>query len=278
MPSSTCSKPRRTRAFTLIELLVVIAIIAILAAILFPVFAQAKAAAKKTQCLSGVKQIATATIMYAGDYDDTLPVSEDMQWTSNLQIYSWFTYMYYDDSFNFQYDLTGGLLYPYMKNLQIQSCPVGVSLLTSTLPKELPSGIGANKAVMPANFAPFGDVSPVVNFSQIVAGAETILYTDAATVNDGVSGTGYISPGTYIGGPHSDWPAGTWGVHNGMANIAWCDGHAKSMTVTLRPDSASGDKQYVALYHKYQIGDIINPKYPYADPNANYYYTPSKPQ
>lgn len=61
------------RAFTLIELLVVIAIIAILAAILFPVFAQAKEAAKKTQTLSNFKQSATAFIMYAGDYDDQLP-------------------------------------------------------------------------------------------------------------------------------------------------------------------------------------------------------------
>jgi len=64
----------KQRAFTLIELLVVIAIIAILAAILFPVFAQAKEAAKKTACLSNEKQLALATIMYGGDSDDTTPI------------------------------------------------------------------------------------------------------------------------------------------------------------------------------------------------------------
>lgn len=62
----------KSRAFTLIELLVVIAIIAILAAILFPVFAQAKEAAKKTQCLSNNKQISVGMLLYNGDYDDNL--------------------------------------------------------------------------------------------------------------------------------------------------------------------------------------------------------------
>ena len=76
------------RAFTLIELLVVIAIIAILAAILFPVFAQAKAAAKKASDLSNVKQANTATQMYLTDYDDLFPLqagrrTDNGQWNYN---------------------------------------------------------------------------------------------------------------------------------------------------------------------------------------------------
>lgn len=65
----------RNRAFTLIELLVVIAIIAILAAILFPVFAQAKEAAKKTSTLSNVKQMGTSIAIYIADYDDNFPLA-----------------------------------------------------------------------------------------------------------------------------------------------------------------------------------------------------------
>jgi len=67
-------------AFTLIELLVVIAIIAILAAILFPVFAAAKASAKQSVNLSNLKQIGTAAMMYASDYDDWLPIDGTSGW------------------------------------------------------------------------------------------------------------------------------------------------------------------------------------------------------
>ncbi|MBZ0214216.1 MAG: DUF1559 domain-containing protein, partial [Nitrospirae bacterium] len=63
----------KTRAFTLIELLVVIAIIAILAAMLFPVYAQAKQAAKNTTSISNLKQIGTALMMYTADNDDRFP-------------------------------------------------------------------------------------------------------------------------------------------------------------------------------------------------------------
>jgi prepilin-type N-terminal cleavage/methylation domain-containing protein/prepilin-type processing-associated H-X9-DG protein len=73
VPQLLCKSPSRRRAFTLIELLVVIAIIAILAAILFPVFAKARAQARKTVGISNLKQIALGTLMYSQDYDEHWP-------------------------------------------------------------------------------------------------------------------------------------------------------------------------------------------------------------
>ena len=106
----------RNRAFTLIELLVVIAIIAILAAILFPVFAQAKAAAKKTSSLSNIKQNSLGVIMYSADADDMVPIiSEWCATSTNCGQYVNFT--------------TGGYIpwtqkvYPYTKNDQIFQDP-----------------------------------------------------------------------------------------------------------------------------------------------------------
>jgi len=102
----------KKRAFTLIELLVVIAIIAILAAILFPVFAQAKEPAKKTSCLSNAKHLGLGVIMYEGDYDDTcIPMSTDtITYRSDGSVYrNWAAW--------------GRLAQPYIKNTRLLLCP-----------------------------------------------------------------------------------------------------------------------------------------------------------
>ena len=96
-PVSTVARHSGSRAFTLIELLVVIAIIAILAAILFPVFAQAREKARQIACLSHAKQIGTATMMYTQDYDEMYPSSH------------WGIYFV--------------LIQPYTKNEQLWQCP-----------------------------------------------------------------------------------------------------------------------------------------------------------
>ncbi|MES2462480.1 MAG: prepilin-type N-terminal cleavage/methylation domain-containing protein [Armatimonadota bacterium] len=77
MSTSFFKRPNHSRAFTLIELLVVIAIIAILAAILFPVFASARAKARQAACLSNGRQVGTAIMMYVQDYDETYPHSHE---------------------------------------------------------------------------------------------------------------------------------------------------------------------------------------------------------
>jgi prepilin-type N-terminal cleavage/methylation domain-containing protein/prepilin-type processing-associated H-X9-DG protein len=111
---------RRRRAFTLIELLVVIAIIAILAAILFPVFAQAREQARAITCLSNMKQIGTALRMYSQDYGETMP------WTSNWNS-GCVSYLGYPPKYDKTGDLAGSqievLLNPYIKSARLWICP-----------------------------------------------------------------------------------------------------------------------------------------------------------
>ena len=117
----------RRNGFTLIELLVVIAIIAILAAILFPVFAQAREKARAISCLSNLKQAGTAYAMYTQDYDETTPLQKSNATVANGGGY-WFW-----------------LIQPYVKNWNLMLCP-DRDLTTTKTGDSYPTGLGGRFA------------------------------------------------------------------------------------------------------------------------------------
>jgi prepilin-type N-terminal cleavage/methylation domain-containing protein/prepilin-type processing-associated H-X9-DG protein len=164
------------KAFTLIELLVVIAIIAILAAILFPVFAQAKMAAKKTADLSNQKQFATATFLYSGDYEDTFFTQGGKRcngaWSFNTRVLvpaDWnaqFNAEGCNNRVNGALGLPNNLVMPYVKSAAMMSLP-GVSTdpvdvgTTPTSPNDKPyTSVGYNFNGLLSSFSTTGVVSP----------------------------------------------------------------------------------------------------------------------
>ena len=223
------------KAFTLIELLVVIAIIAILAAILFPVFARARAKALQTACVSNLKQIALAIRMYASDYDDrTMPRTGGPYWR--------------------QTDRLG----PYIKNTQIWQCPAQETLKSSV--NGSPSGDWHGLIVNA-----WGTNSSGINWMSNHRLSDFKRSTEMITVLDGAGGSSdqnELNPWCCYGGPDPAlwnppptaqsmvgltydppfWPAYApritypnryciVGRHNGMTNAAFIDGHVKAMRV-----------------------------------------------
>jgi general secretion pathway protein G len=130
--------PSVKRAFTLIELLVVIGIIAILAALLFPVFARAKAAAKQTTCLSNLRQIGDAMVLYMADYDDFFPRGVDPVDHCRPEIWSgspgWQAQI---PEMPYLHDV----LQPYLKSRAVFHCPSdsGTLCIDNNWPLQLPS-------------------------------------------------------------------------------------------------------------------------------------------
>jgi prepilin-type N-terminal cleavage/methylation domain-containing protein len=202
------------RAFTLIELLVVIAIIAILAAILFPVFAQAKLAAKATSCLSNLRQLDTSFVMYQTDYDDQFP----------LGAYGTVTGVtFWHDEIN-----------PYVKNKQIWLCPCS-QVKTTDSNGEQTTHFGYNVRYLTSLSLDFSNLSTqtAISSTALEDPANTVALTTAHWSKPGSwcgdDGKFLLKPSDYytlLGGAGAD----CWGIPdpNAMENvvIAWVDGHA----------------------------------------------------
>lgn len=201
------------RGFTLIELLVVIAIIAILAAILFPVFAKAREKARQSSCLSNVKQIALGILSYAQDYDEMLPFAK-MTLTSPIAMH-----VYPGSLSVLQWPEA---VYPYVKNAQIFRCP--------SRPDDW-IGYGYNYAL--GYDAGLG-TTPIYT-GRSMAGvpnpSETGMIVDRRNVwsEDCTCLCCALITGWYYnlgGSNYSDKP-NVLATHNDGDNIAFVDGHAK---------------------------------------------------
>jgi prepilin-type N-terminal cleavage/methylation domain-containing protein len=216
----------RRSAFTLIELLVVIAIIAILAAILFPVFAQAREAARQTSCLSNTKQFAVATIMYVQDYDEMMPQS----------VYSMDAAILLPGSGNRVFTVYDAVL-PYMKNTEILICPSnrpGIDFPGIMAPLGLRGSGNFRFSSYALNFALFQDPAlppglfqddPVVSLAAVEDVVNTTMFYDST----------YVLPGGRLPDPSCPNPTGPFGWDNfpgaprhkdGMC-VNFVDGHSK---------------------------------------------------
>lgn len=218
------TRNHRVAGFTLIELLVVIAIIAILAAILFPVFAQAREKARSTSCLSNQKQIGLGVLQYVQDYDETMPPAAYVGLRPNA-VTSPVALPAGGPAVLTVYDL----LQPYMKNIDIFICPSykpGLDWYSRLGP--LWSGGFRYVGYVP-NFGVFGenlcgggglpqvkaDYTPVVSLAALSLPAETILFFDGSHRNEN-SATKLAYYNFLADGRHNDG-----------SNVSFSDGHAK---------------------------------------------------
>ncbi len=250
------------KAFTLIELLVVIAIIAILAAILFPVFAQAKSAAKKTQSISNLKQIGLAWSLYNSSYDD---IMMRPRIPGVGRVYYWWG----------SFDGTTlrpseGLLFPFTRSQAISQDPTFPNALRTSLGL---TGYGYNYAYLsPSNYpAPTYEEVPVpMSESAVEVPTETMVFGTAARINNWSYTTATLEGNTYLDPPSYEFP-GFHGRHAGQGVILWTDGHVKGMKPTLRA-ADFGYGFLAADFAKQTLGDVIAPDCPAGSACQDYYY------
>jgi prepilin-type processing-associated H-X9-DG protein/prepilin-type N-terminal cleavage/methylation domain-containing protein len=212
---------KKSTGFTLVELLVVIAIISILAAVLFPVFAQAREKARQVSCVSNMKQLSLAFAMYGMDYNDTLPKSGQNGSVGpchGVPDGSWVLPEGIDDTVSTtctaaQLPVPNGSLFPYVRNVMSYRCPSDPEASLKTLSYSMNS-----------------DLSAVV-IETIQSPSGCVLLVDELNGNIlpsvvGLNNGNFAAPTNDVGGSanYNDHPTTR---HTGGANIAFVDGHVK---------------------------------------------------
>ncbi len=264
-------RKNRSQAFTLIELLVVITIIAILAAILFPVFGQAKESAKKGVCLSNTKQISLAFTMYVSDYDDMTPPLVYSNWDAQEGMNAAMFPLFRQWSAPL-YKISGeGMLWPYIKSLEVTGCPGGRDLpnyYASTSSGILYQNYHQIVGLLSIGYSQSLDRQ---NLSEWEAPAGNILLTDSAQPDMWKPSAnprwGLPEGVPFIINTRSAATAGGTMVHGrhvgGAANVGWMDGHAKSMRVHVPdwdPSNAAGRTGYTRDYFiRHKLGVLLPP-------------------
>lgn len=225
---------QREKGFTLIELLVVIAIIAILAAILFPVFARARENARRASCQSNQKQIGLAFLQYTQDYDERYP--GDLQWNNANAVESrgWMS-----------------IIQPYLKSEQIMRCPSDPVSDVNNVPR----GVGGGTTQQAGGW--WGGITPFrlsygynanlsyVNQASITSVATTVMLTDTGGIPNPAKPShewdkepagfiiddttnGQVAAGSANNEHHYTAPIAR---HLEMCNVLWADGHVKASKV-----------------------------------------------
>jgi prepilin-type N-terminal cleavage/methylation domain-containing protein/prepilin-type processing-associated H-X9-DG protein len=236
---------RTKRGFTLIELLVVIAIIAILAAILFPVFAQAREKARQASCLSNMKQMGLAWMQYNQDYDETGPTIHGGNWIEGVG--SMAEYM---------------VLYPYVKSVDVWGCPSGKGQSAGWsdsradymgVPRANGRRFNYGYNWGPLIYAGGGLVGPVQyqannvgtqrdfqagkSMAALEAPAQIFVYSDSYDTYRPTMGADWLLD-SYTGGSRNGAVR-----HGGRLNVCFADGHAKN--IKFRGGDLGGDRLFV---------------------------------
>lgn len=224
----------RDKGFTLIELLVVIAIIAILAAILFPIFAGAKERARQAKCLNNLRQLSTALMQYASDNGGCLPsIAKEYYGTANDWCGTEGTFRNCHPE--------KGQLWPYTKNLGIYLCPTDFGRLAVdvTLPtvnrdiqKNYPLSYSINGDLQGWNL----DALPNRRLSKVLM----IIHEDRGKLDSRGNPISGINDGLFL------WNGNAWDipdkVHYDGTTVAYCDGHAVWVSfLELKRQRGSGE-------------------------------------